>query len=43
MLPSYLSDGFLVILLIISLLHNVAFNSGTFYLALYFQVRSARH
>ncbi|KAI0308250.1 major facilitator superfamily domain-containing protein [Multifurca ochricompacta] len=27
----------IIILLIVSLLHNVAFNSGTFYLALYFQ------
>jgi len=30
----------LVILLIVSLLHNVAFNTGTFYLALYYQVRA---
>ncbi|KAH9178675.1 amino acid permease ScVBA-like protein [Lactarius sanguifluus] len=31
----------IIILLIVSLLHSVAFNCGTFYLALYFQVRSA--
>lgn len=30
----------LVILLAVSFLHNVAFNTGTFYLALYYQVRS---
>ncbi len=40
MLSSSVSDGFLVILLIVSLLHSVAFNTGTFYLALYFQVRN---
>jgi len=28
-----------VIILAISFLHNVAFNAGTFYLALYYQVR----
>lgn len=33
-------DLLLVILLIVSLLHNVAFNTGTFYLALYYQVRA---
>lgn len=31
----------IIILLIVSLLHNVAFNSGTFYLALYFQTVNA--
>jgi hypothetical protein len=36
------SDHFLVILLAVSLLHNVAFNAGTFYLALYYQVRNER-
>jgi hypothetical protein len=34
------SDILLVIILIVSLLHNVAFNTGTFYLALYYQVRA---
>jgi hypothetical protein len=33
-------DLLLVILLIVSLLHNVAFNTGTFYLALYYQVQA---
>jgi hypothetical protein len=37
-----LSDYFLVILLAISLLHNVAFNAGTFYLAFYYQVCNER-
>ena len=36
------SDIFLVILLTVSLLHNVAFNAGTFYLALYYQVCGER-
>ncbi len=34
----HLSDRFTVILLTVSLLHNVAFNTGTFYLASYYQV-----
>lgn len=40
LVPSFLI--FLVILLTVSLLHNVAFNAGTFYLALYYQVCSER-
>jgi hypothetical protein len=32
----------IIILLAVSLLHNVAFNAGTFYLALYYQVRNER-
>lgn len=30
------------IILVVTFLHNFAFNAGTFYLALYFQVREAR-
>jgi len=34
-----LADNYLVAILLISFLHNVAFTAGTFYLALFFQVR----
>jgi hypothetical protein len=37
----FFSDEALVVLLIVSFLHNVAFNTGTFYLTLYYQVRTS--
>lgn len=39
---SRVNSPLLVIILVVTFLHNFAFNSGTFYLALYFQVRLLR-
>ncbi|KAI6031973.1 amino acid permease ScVBA-like protein [Pisolithus microcarpus] len=38
--PSAFKDSTVVIILVITFLHNFAFNAGTFYLALYFQANS---
>jgi hypothetical protein len=42
LLFSRVSEYFLAVILIITFLHNFAFSAGTFYLALFFQVRLPR-